>query len=528
MRRIVRLVGLISLTTLTIFASANHSGLTLRLAVSQDEGALTPYAYQTGYPGYELMTLIYDTLFLLDSALNPQPWLATNATVSDDGLTYTVTVRDDATWQDGEPLTSQDVAFTFDYYNEHLLGRFTTLVNKVSSVTTPDDTTVVLTLHDTDPTFLEVALTDIPILPAHLWRGVTEPKSVDTPIGSGPYKLVEYRTDQYYRLEENSSFWGPTPTFDTIIVPIIKDQTATFQALQAGEIDAAARNLSPELVDRFADQRGIAVAAGPGFGSTLLLIDDRNGALADPEVRRVMAGLINYEQLVDNLLLGYGVAGSPSFIPPASPASNAATQEYSRLTPDEAATKLKAAGYAPNSNGVFVNKAGDALDYSLLVYSNNPIRLRAAELIAQDLTRGGFKVSVRTMEPDALDAVVWPDFDVSLDRSFDLAIFGWSAPVAAQARLGALLHSDPSVGNLNLSGYANPEFDALIDSLSSATDSAGRQAVLDAVQEIVATDLPFITLYYQDGIYAYRPGLFDEWVFMAGQGIINKNSFVGR
>ena len=69
------------------FGFANHTGLTLRMAITQDEGTLTPYTYQTGYPGYEIMTLIYDTLFLMDADLTPQPWLAEGVEIGDDGLT---------------------------------------------------------------------------------------------------------------------------------------------------------------------------------------------------------------------------------------------------------------------------------------------------------------------------------------------------------------------------------------------------------------------------------------------------------
>ena len=132
------------------------------------------------------------------------------------------------------------------------------------------------------------------------------------------------------------------------------------------------------------------------------------------------------------------------------------------------------------------------------------------------------------MEREALVERVWPEFDVSQGRNYQLSMFGWSAPVAAQARLGSLMHSDPNIGNLNLSGYGNPEADALIEEAAVTTDEAAREDLLFEVQEIMASDLPLITLFYQDGIYAYRPAAFDAWTFMAGQGIINKNSFVTK
>lgn len=523
MRKVFVCLTLLLLATPVL---AGHSGTTLRLAITQDEGTLTPYSYQTGYPGYELMTLIYDTLFLMDESLTPQPWLAESVEVSEDGLTYTVTLKEGVAWQDGEVLTADDVAFTIQYFKDNLLGRFTTNSNKVASAEVTDERTAVLTLAAPDATFTQTALADIPILPEHLWADVTEPDTVAEPVGSGPYMLEEYRADQFYRLVENPNFWGPAPTFDEIIAPIIRDQTATFQALQTGEIDAAVRNVPPELVERFSSSSDISVAQGSGFASTILIMDVTQGPLADPGVRQVIAGLIDYNQLIETLLLGYATAGTPGFLHPDNPFANPETAEYTALSPEEARARLEELGYSAGSDGVYANEAGERLEFEFLAPSNNPIRLRAAELIAQHLSAGGVAATVRALENEALVERVWPNFDVSQGRDYQMSMFGWSAPVNAQSNLIGLLNSDPSKGTLNLSGYANPEVDALTEEAAVTTDEEARRALLYEVQAILANDLPLITLFYQDGIYAYRPAAFDNWTYMAGQGIINKNSFV--
>ncbi|UCH27299.1 MAG: hypothetical protein JSV66_06585, partial [Trueperaceae bacterium] len=230
---------------------AEHTGKTLRMAITQDEGTLTPYTYQTGYPGYELMTLIYDQLFLMDENLVPQPWLVSDLEISADGLSYKISLRPGITWHDGEPLTADDVAFSINYYQNNLLGRFTRSANKVTGVEVLDDLNVILSLGAPDATFLQTGLADMPMLPEHIWSSVTEPKTMAEAIGSGAYRLSEYRSDQFYRLEENPDYWGPSPAFDAIIAPIIRDQTATFQALQTGDVDVAVRTVPPELVNIF-------------------------------------------------------------------------------------------------------------------------------------------------------------------------------------------------------------------------------------------------------------------------------------
>lgn len=497
----------------------------LRMAITQDEGTLTPYTYQSGYPGYELMTLIYDQLFLMDVDLQPQPWLAASLEIRDD-VVYHLELREDVVWHDGTPFTANDVAFSVGYYQTHALGRFTTSANKVAAVEVLGPHTVVLTLGSPDATFVQTGLADLPMLPEHVWSDVEEPRTMDNAMGTGPYRLVEYRTEQFYRLEANPDFWGPTPAFEEIVAVVIRDETATFQALLAGEIDVATRPVPAGSVERFSSLDDVAVQRGAGFPSTILIMDVTIPGLDDVEVRRAIAGSIDVQRLIDTLLLGYGTAGTPGFLHPESPFANPATAEYERVSPDEVSARLGAAGYERAEDGVYVNAEGARLAFEFLAPANNPTRLRAAELIALDLNAAGFRVNVRSIENEALVQRTWPDFDVSNGRDYQLSMFGWSAPVNAQANLRGLLHSDPTKGTLNLSGYADAEADRITDEALVTTDTDARRALLFQAQERLASDLPLITLFYQDGIYAYRPAAYDGWSYMAGQGIVHKGSFV--
>ncbi len=508
-------------------ASANQPSGTLRMAITQDEGTLTPYTYQTGYPGYELMTLIYDQLFLMDVDLAPQPWLAAELRITDD-VAYHLTLREGVRWHDGTPFTAADVAFSIGYYQTHVLGRFTTSANKVAAVDVGGDLEVTLTLGAPDATFVQTALADLPMLPRHVWEGVLEPRTMAEAMGSGPYRLVEYQPDRFYRLAANPDYWGPTPVFETIVAAVVRDETSTFQALQVGEIDLAVRPVPASLVENFSGRADLSVVRGAGFPSTLLIMDVTQPGLADPEVRRVIAGSIDVDRLIDVLLLGFGTAGTPGFLHPETPFANPATARYERLTPTEAQARLEAAGYGRGADGVYANAAGDRLAFEFLAPANNPTRLRAAELIALDLEAAGFAITVRSLENEALVQRAWPDFDVSRGRDYQLAMFGWSAPVNAQANLRGLLHGDPAKGTLNLSGYADPEADRLTDAAIVAVDPDARRSLLFEAQERLARDLPFVTLFYQDGIYAFRPAAYDGWSYMAGQGIVHKGSFLRR
>jgi peptide/nickel transport system substrate-binding protein len=115
---------------------------------------------------------------------------------------------------------------------------------------------------------------------------------------------------------------------------------------------------------------------------------------------------------------------------------------------------------------------------------------------------------------------------VAKGRNFELAMWGWSAPVTSQLNLRGLFNSNPAAGTLNIGGYKNPTVDSLTERMVTTVDFDQRKQLATQVQTIIARDLPFITLWYADGVYAYRPEAYDGWKFQKGQGIINKRSFL--
>lgn len=518
-------VSILAACTLTA-AAAQPTG-TLRMAIPGDEGSLTPYTYVTGYPGYELMSLVYDQLFVLDDALTPRPWLAASLEV-DGALDHRIRLRDDVRWHDGEPFDAGDVAFTFDYYRTHVMSRFTGPAARVLEIAVHGPLELTLTLEAPDPTFVETVLTDLPMLPEHVWRDLDEPRTAREAIGTGPYRLVQIEPERFYRFEANTDFWGATPALASLVAAVVRDETTTFQALRAGEIDMAVRGVPPASAATFAAMPGVEVVRGSNFATTMLIMDVTRPGLDDVRVRRAIASAIDHQRLVDVLLLGAGTVGAPGFLHPDTPYANPDTRRPASAEPGEVRERLQAAGYLPGPDGVYRDAAGTRLAFELLAPSNRPTRLRAAELIAQDLAAVGIEARVRAMEFDALTERVWPGFDVSRGRDYELALFGWSAPVAARADLMGLLHSDPSRGTLNLAGYADPEVDRLTEAASRAADRDERRALLQRVQEIVADDVPFVPLFYEAGVYAYRPDAYDGWSYLPGRGILYKASFLAR
>jgi peptide/nickel transport system substrate-binding protein len=499
--------------------------VSLRVAILSDESTLQPYTYVKGYPGWNMMTLVYDTLFIMDVDNLPRPWLAKEDKVSADGKIHTLTLRNDGKWHDGKPVTSADVKFSFEYYKKNTHSRWTPPVKNFVSIDTPNETTVVITLPAADPSFAVRLLGDVPIIPKHLWESVTEPKKFENNVGSGPYKLAEYKAEQFYRFTANAAHFAGKPAVDELVMPIIKDTSTVFAALKTGEIHSTIQGLSPELVKDFQATAGLKVAQGPGYATTLLQFNDERAPWSKKEVRQAIGLAIDTKKLVDTVLLGYGTQGNPGWIHPASPFHDPAVKpEYDM---NKAKTLLDGLGYKDTNNDGVREADGKKLEGTLLVYSNNPTRVRAAELIAAAVKDIGISLKVTALEPNSVDAKVWPDFDVSKGRDFDLAIFGWSAPIQVNpVRTAELVHSDPAIGSINIGAYKSAAADKIAGELVVTVDAEKQKALVRQLEALIAQDLPFYMLYYADGIYAYRPDAYDKWTFQKGLGLFHKLSFL--
>jgi peptide/nickel transport system substrate-binding protein len=498
----------------------------LRVAILDDERTLNPYTYVSGYPGWNMLMLVYDTLFQLDRDNVPQPWVAREHTGTADGLAHTLALRDDVRWHDGRPLTSADVKFSFEFYRVHPHGRWSVAVRGIAGIDTPDPCTVVIVLQAPDPSFATRLLADVPILPAHVWSGVADPRTADLRVGSGPFRLTEYRSDELYRFTANPAHFAGAPAVDEIVMPIVKDPGTLFSALEAGDVHATTEPLPPELVARFTDRPGFGVAHGPGFATTLLQFNTERASWHDTRIRQAVALAIDTERLVETLLLGHGTAGNPGWLHPRLPAHDPSVRPT--FDPSASARLLDDAGAVDRDGDGVREYRGAPLSPILLVQANQPMRLRAAELIAASVRAIGIDARVRAEEQASLTAKVWPDFDVARGRNFDWAIFGWAPPVMVDPlRMAALVDSDVRYGANNIGGFENAEADRLSRLLRSTMDPVGQLTALRQLEALIAHERPFVLLWYADLVFAYRTATFDGWLFQSGQGIFHKRSFAG-
>ncbi len=517
---------LLLLTTSLQIVHAEENVQSLKVGITKDENALTPYSYVTGYPGIDLVSLLYDTLFILDENNKPQPWLVESYKVSDDGLIYEFTLHENVKWHDDKPLTANDVKFTMEYFIEYPKSRFTNPLKSIESIEVLNETKLKLVLSKNDPNFMIQPLADLPILPKRIWSTVTNPDEEINALGSGPYTLEEHKSGQYYKMKSNRNYFKGTPPIYELIFPIIEDKTAMLNALSAGEIDVISSNISPELVEKFEADPSLKVVSGPGYSTSLFQINAEKYPMKESAFRQAINYAIDKENLVNTVLLGFAEVGSPGFIHPSSSYYNANLKPA--FDQEKARELLEESRFIDSDgDGFREDQNGNKMDLTTLVYSDNPISIRVAELISKSLNDIGIKNTVKAMDSTTVDSLIWPDFDVSKGRDFDLGVWSWSNTMQLYPdRMNDLFHSNLEIGSVNIGGYNNPGFDQLGDKLRGTYDETERMNLIKEMQNLVANDVPVVTLYYQEIVSAYNPAIYDQYVFQLGKGIINKLSFV--
>jgi peptide/nickel transport system substrate-binding protein len=507
-------------------AMADQGEDTLIIAIHRDENTLTPYTYVTGYPGIEVMRLIYDSLFAYDKNNLPIPWMVKDYTIDDQYKVYTMELKEGLKWHDSSPVTADDVKFSFEYALNQQSARWKNIAGMVSEIEVQDPLNFSMVLTEPNPDFLKKGLADFPIIPKHIYKNMERADEVQEVIGSGPYRMVDYKAGQYYKLEAMEDYFMGTPLVKNLSMPIMTDTGAIFQALKAGQIHGTTAHLAPELVDTFSADNRIKIITGTGLTTTLLQINNEVYPLSEAQFRKAIALAIDTKDLVDTVLLGYGDRGSLGFSNPNLPwgikdlVFDADIQKSNEL--------LDGLGFTQrNQDGIRLDKEGKPLEFEVLVYANNPGRIRTAEVIAQHLRKVGIDLKVSSLESGTLDDKVWPGFDVTQGRDYQMAIWGWSASGQMHPDgLVDLFYSDLTKATLNIGAFSDPVFDGLVDKLKATLDEGERLDIIKEMQQVLADKVPVIPLYYPQVVAAYDKNAYDRWVLVDGVGIINKFSFL--
>ena len=468
-------------------------------------------------PAYFMYALNYDLLVGYDlKDLSPAPALAESWETSEDGLTWTFQIREGVKWSDGMPLTAHDIAYTWNRVIEEHVGCCFSYLKLVESVEAPDDTTFIV--HTKQPTS-SVLSAAIYTLPEHVWSEIDaeERKTFENfpdMVTSGAFHVVEWRKGQFFRMEANKDYWGGTPEIDEIVYRVFNNEDALVQALKAGEVDFA-DTLGPSLWESLKEEPNIGTnpAVTPSFqeigfntGADEVLPDsDGHPALKDVVVRQAMAHAVDKQTLLDRVLLGNGVIGHgivPSAI--AFYHYEPTPEEELVFDPDLANQMLEDAGYV-DTDGDGVREmpgGGEPLSFRYFVRSEMASTVKASEFIQEWLADIGIETSVKPMTDTKLTDVIY-------NGNFDMFHWGWYPDPDPDFILSVLsCEQRPPQGIWSDSFYCNEEYDQMFEEQKAILDLDERAEVIKEMQRIAYLDVPYIVLYDDPNLQAYRS---DRW-----------------
>ena len=310
------------------------------------------------------------------------------------------------------------------------------------------------------------------------------------PVGTGPYRFVGYAVDDRLDLAAFSDYYRGPPRNAGLVLKVVPDEIMRGLELRKGSVDLVVNDLSPDTVAQLGDDDGMQVVTSTGTDYAYVGVNLRDKVLADRRIRRAIGHAIDREAIVKYLRRGLAQP-AVGVVPPASWAFKADTFQFA-YDPAQSRKLLDEAGFRdPDGDG-----PAPRLQLSLKVSTNEFYRLQAA-VIQQNLAQVGIDLDVRSYEFATLA------LDVARGN-FQLVTLQWVG-ISDPDMLRRVFHSNQVPPNgFNRGYYQNPEVDRLIDQATSAADDAERAALYGQVQQIVAEDAPYISLWYKTNVAVAR------------------------
>ncbi|MEP1585737.1 MAG: ABC transporter substrate-binding protein [Tateyamaria sp.] len=440
--------------TAALFAGMAAAKTDITVAMQLEPPHLDPTSAAAGAIDSVLYSNVFEglTRFMGDGSV--VPGLAKSWEISDDGLTYTFSLRDGVTFHDGTAMDADDVKFTLDrILAEDSANAQKALYAAISSVEMVDPKTVRLTLSEPNGNMLfNLAWGDAVIV---------APESIENikqqPIGTGPFKFDSWTQGDSIQISQYADYWGDQPTLTEATFKFISDPTAAFGAMMAEDVDAFVGFPAPENLPQFEADPRFQVLTGSTEGETILSTNNKQAPFDDLRVRQALAHAIDRQAIIDGAMFGFGTPIGTHFAPH-NPAYVDLT-DLSAYDPDKARALLADAGLP------------DGFETTLHLPPPSYAR-RGGEIIAAQLAEVGIKAEIINVE--------WAQWleTVFRGKSFGLTIISHTEPMD----IGVYANPDYYFQ------YDNPAFQDLIKTLNATTDPDARTKLLVEAETIIAKD----------------------------------------
>lgn len=437
-----------------VAAAAGGAGSALVVGVQLEPPVLDPTVNASASIGAVVFSTIFEGLVRIGPGWRIEPALATSWTVSADGRTYVFHLRPRVRFGDGAPLDAAAVRFSLlRAVAPGSLNPQRTLLDAVDAVTVLDPLTVAVHLRRPYFTLLQVLGLSAAV--------IVSPRSAATdvirPVGTGPFRFVEWRRGDAIVLERNPNYWGAEPQLARVTFKVIADPNAAIDAVMTGDVDVYPAFPAPESVARFERDPRFTVETVLSEAKTIVAINNRRRPFSDRRVRRALAYAIDRRAIIDAAMFGFG-APIGSHYTPLDPGYIDLTGEYP-YDPAKSRALLAQAGYP---HGFSTTLAVPPLSYAE----------RTAEIVVSEFAAVGVRVKIVGM-----DWVPWLT-QVFGAHDFDLTIVAHAEP----------LDYDIYGRDDYYFGYSNPHYKALLARLERTSDPATRLALLGDIQRTIADD----------------------------------------
>ena len=471
---------------------------------------------------YTTLDFIYEPLVIFNRLQGNKPYyrLAESFELADDLKSITFTLRDGLKWSDGEPLTADDIIFTFDYIKENPALDFSSVTPLLDSVEKIDETTVKFNLKDPN-SLIANTIVGVPIVPEHVWSSIEDPVTFanETPVGSGPLTEITRFTPQVYEQCRNPYYWdNDNLQVDCMRLPQLADNPQTLAALADGTLDWAT-SFVPDIDNTFVakdpehNHYWFTPSSLVSFQVSLITPDENTRkAYNDVDFRRALSMLIDRRTIID--IAGYGyplINEDPAALGElykafANPAVDEQYGKYGKYDQDAGEALLDEAGYVDaDGDGFRDNPDGTPIAIDIEVPNGWTDWIDAVQIAMETMKEAGLNVRMSTPE-----AAVWTSDLIAGKFSMTLNALASAANPYFPYRQ-SFNPDDFDKSRFAAPHWTDPELMDLLNSYTQIKDEAEQKDIMDKAQMIVAAAMPIIPVYNSPAFYEYSTKRFTGW-----------------
>ena len=443
---------------------------------------------------HNICGLVYNGLITYDKDLNIVGELADSWSIEEEGRVIVFNLHKNVKWHDGAPFTAEDVKFTYEkLIDPDVRTPYGGDFLKIESLEVMDPYTVKVVYGQ--PFSPALSSWGMWIMPRHILENedLNKTKYGRSPIGTGPYKFVQWKSGQRIDLVANDEYFKGRPYINRYIYKIIPDTATMFLELQAQALDTMGltplqyrRQTSDDFFKAYYNKFRY-----PSFGYAYLgynLLDDK---FKEKRVRQALNYAVNKEALIYGVLMGLGRVCTGPFVPESWAYNN--QLKPAKYNPQKAKEMLAEAGWGDSDGDGLLDKDGDIFEFTILTNQGNDLRKRAAEIIQHQLGAIGIRVKIRIVE--------WSVFLTEFinKKRFEVILMGWG--LSRDPDCYDIWHSSKTrEGEFNFISYNNPQVDSLLGQGRRIFNQEERAGIYHRIQEILYDEQPYMFLWVADSL----------------------------